>query len=92
MAHAARHYRALAPDHKINDVGLGFVLKCFARGSYAVEQEFELDKNIDYRCHRRKCTHVNVHSRLSSVMLVCKNAIITFWNALWSNNNNKLTS
>ena len=32
-------------------VGLGFVLKCFARGSYAVEQEFELDKNIDYRCH-----------------------------------------
>ena len=22
--------------------------KCFARGSYAVEQEVELDKNIDY--------------------------------------------
>ena len=41
----------LAPDYKINDVGLGFVLKCFSRGSYAVEQEGELDKNIDYRCH-----------------------------------------
>ena len=41
----------LAPDYKINDVGLGFVLKCFARGSYAVKQEVELDKNIDYRCH-----------------------------------------
>ena len=45
-------WRALASDYKINDVGLGFVLKCFARGSYAaVEQEVELDKNIDYRCH-----------------------------------------
>ena len=41
----------LTPDYKINDVGLDFVLKCFARGSYAVEQEVELNKNIDYRCH-----------------------------------------
>ena len=41
----------LAPDYKINDVGLGFVLKCFAIISYAVEQEVELDKNIDYCCH-----------------------------------------
>ena len=53
MAHA--HWRVLAPDYKINEVGLclglGFVLKCFARGNYAVEQEVELDKNIDYRCH-----------------------------------------
>ena len=48
---ACSHYRVLVPDYKINDVGLGFVLKCFARGSYVVEQEVELDKNIDYRCH-----------------------------------------
>ena len=33
---------------------------------------------------------MNVHSRLSSVMLVCKNAIITFWNALWSKNNKQI--
>ena len=66
------------------------MLKCFARSSYAVEQEVELNKNIDYRCHLRKCTHMNVHSRLSSVMLVCKNAIITFWNALWSKINKQI--
>ena len=66
------------------------MLKCFARGSYALEQEVELDKNIDYRCHQRKCTYVNVHSRLPSVMLVCKNAIVTFWNALWSKNNKQI--
>ena len=41
----------LVPDYKINDVGLGFLLKSFTRGSYAVEQEVELDKNIDYHCH-----------------------------------------
>ena len=41
---ACSHYRVLAPDYKINDMGLGFVLKCFARSSYAVEQEVEPDK------------------------------------------------
>ena len=34
--------------------------------------------------------HVNVHSWLSSVMLVCKNAIITFWNSLWSKSNKQI--
>ena len=32
---------------------------------------------------------MNIHSQLSSVMLVCKNAIVIFWNALWNKNNNK---
>ena len=49
------------PDYKINGVGLGFVSKCFARGSYAVEQEDKLDKNIDYvlplkKVHARECS------------------------------------
>ena len=51
LAVAKWRMQPLASDYKINDVGLGFVLKCFARGSYAVEQEVELDKNIDYCCH-----------------------------------------
>ena len=42
---ACSHWRALVSDYNINDMGLGFVLKCFARGSYAVEQEVELNKN-----------------------------------------------
>ena len=49
--HAAITERWCQITKIIHDVGLGFVLKCFARGSYAVEQEVELDKNTDYRCH-----------------------------------------
>ena len=33
---------------------------------------------------------MNIHSWLSSVMLVCKNAIITFWNVLWNKNNKQI--
>ena len=37
------------------------MLKCFARGSYAVEQEVELDKNIDYALPVKK-VHAREHS------------------------------
>ena len=33
---------------------------------------------------------VNIHRRLFSVMLVCKNAFVTFWNTLWNKDNNKI--
>ena len=33
---------------------------------------------------------MNVHSWLSGAMLACKNAIITFWNVLWSKNNKQI--
>ena len=66
------------------------MLKCFARCSYAVEQEVELDKNRLSLPLKKVYARERSYSRLSSVMLVCKNAIITFCNALWSKNNKQI--
>ena len=49
---ACSHWRALASNYKINDMGLGFVLKCFTRGSYTVEEvELEIIVAIEESAH-----------------------------------------
>ena len=63
------------------------MLKFFTRGR--VEQEVELDKQFIIAIEE---VDASEHPSLSSVMMVCKNAIITFWNVLWNKNNNKYTS
>ena len=66
---------------------------------FTVHAHAMLQRNIDYRqvwgsaqlslpLKRSASMYVSIHSRLSRVMLVCKNAIVTFWNVLWNKNNN----